>query len=127
MDAVAVKSTERERHACVEVMADATSAVIPGLAEKTEYLISVTAITEEYFDQLPPGNEMRRSRQLPKNKVAPDDAWLPSVTMLATTSGKFCSNQKLRSTGSRLLCVFLVCLSYGIATCNISWCDFTFD
>lgn len=89
VDAVPVKNTNNNKHTCIELMADATSAVVDGLSEKSEYLMVVTAITEEYFDQLPPGHEQRRSRQIPKHKSVPDDAWLPSVSILASTSGKY--------------------------------------
>ena len=39
----------------MEVNADSTSAIVDGLAEKSEYMLTVTTITEEYFDNLPEG------------------------------------------------------------------------
>ena len=87
VDAVAMKPTERVKHACVEVMPDATTAVISNLAERTEYRVTVTAVTEEYFDQLPSGHELRRARHLSKHTQPPEDTWLPHASIVASTSG----------------------------------------
>ena len=87
VDAVAMKNRDKIKHASIEVMPDATNAIIDGLQEKVEYLVSVTAVTEEYFEQLPQGHELRRSKVLPRNKPPREDPWLPSTSVLATTSG----------------------------------------
>ncbi len=43
------------RHRGVEVSAEATSAIVDGLLEKTEYMLTVTTVTEEFFDNLEEG------------------------------------------------------------------------
>ena len=55
VDAVSMKPDNTKRHSAVEVSADSTSAIVDGLAEKTEYMLTVTTITEEYFDNLQEG------------------------------------------------------------------------
>ena len=55
VDAVSMKPDNTKRHSAVEVNADSTSAIVDGLAEKTEYMLTVTTITEEYFDNLQEG------------------------------------------------------------------------
>lgn len=70
-----------------DLPADATSAVIKGLAEKTEYIVTVRAVTAVYFDMLPDGNAMKRTRRLPADHLPTDDAWLPAATTVVTTSG----------------------------------------
>ena len=92
IDAIAMKPAERAKHQCVEVVSDSTTAVVTGLCERTEYLITVTAVTEEYFDQLPPGHDQRRARQLPKSRAPPEDVWLPSTSIVGSTSGKYTWN-----------------------------------
>ena len=87
VDAVAVQSRDRHKHSCVEVVPNATSAIVESLSEKTEYLITITAITDEYFDQLPPGHELKATRILPKDKSPKEDTWLPSTSVIAMTSG----------------------------------------
>ena len=87
VDAVAMKTRERSSHSYVEVSADARSAVVDNLFEKTEYLLSVTAVTEEYFEQLPPGHDQKRDRRLPTTMPPAEDPWLPSSSVLASTSG----------------------------------------
>jgi hypothetical protein len=71
----------------VDLPPDATSAVVKGLAEKTEYAVSVTAITSEYFDQLQDGHESKRRRTVPRDKPLPRSNWLPTSTVIAMTSG----------------------------------------
>ena len=87
VDAVPVHKSERAHHGCVEVMPDATSAVVSGLAERTEYDVIVTSITNEYFDQLPAAHETRRSRHLSKRRAPADDVWLPRASIRVSTSG----------------------------------------
>lgn len=55
VDAVSMKPDNTKRHSAVEVSADSNSAIVDGLAEKTEYMLTVTTITEEYFDNLQEG------------------------------------------------------------------------
>jgi len=66
---------------------DATSAVISGLTEKTEYIVTLRAVTAVYFDMLPEGNAMKKTRQLPTGRLPTDDTWLPAATTVVTTSG----------------------------------------
>ena len=87
MDAVAVQSRDRHKHSCTEVVPSATSAIVENLSEKTEYLVTVSAITDEYFDQLPPGHELKTTRILPKDRMPKEDVWLPSTSVIAMTSG----------------------------------------
>lgn len=71
----------------VDLPPDATFAVIDGLDEKTEYAVSVTAVTAEYFDQLPKGHESKTGRRLPHDRAPPRNSWLPTSTIVAMTSG----------------------------------------
>ena len=82
-----MKSGETKKHVCKEVEADRRDVILDGLSEMTEYLISVTAISDEFFEQLPAGHEMKRTRQLPQNKPAPESEWLPSSSVVTMTSG----------------------------------------
>jgi len=70
-----------------DLPADATSAVIGGLTEKTEYVVTVRTVTAVYFDMLPDGNAMKRTRRLPADRLPTDDSWLPAATAVVTTSG----------------------------------------
>ena len=83
-----MKTDQGERkHKAVEVVPDSVSATLEGLKEKTEYLITVTLVTEEYFEQLPEGSEIRSRRTLPTDAPPPEHTWLPSSSMVAMTSG----------------------------------------
>ena len=64
VDAVSMKPGNTKRHSAVEVNADSTSAIVDGLAEKNEYMLTVTTITEEYFDNLPEGELFYKIRTL---------------------------------------------------------------
>jgi len=66
---------------------DATSTVIRGLTEKTDYVATVRAVTAVYFDMLPDGNAVKRARRLPADRLPTDDAWLPAAKTFVTTSG----------------------------------------
>ena len=68
-------------------MPDVTSAVVSGLAERTDYDVIVTLITNEFFDQLPPAHETRRSRHLSKRRAPAADVWLPRSSIRVSTSG----------------------------------------
>ena len=50
-----MKNTDSMKYSCVEVKPGATSATVPNLVEKREYMITVTAICDEFFEQLPEG------------------------------------------------------------------------
>lgn len=73
----------------LDLMPDATSTVIENLEERTEYVIHITAVTDEYFDHLSDNHKLRKNRVLPKEmSVIPEDSvWLPTATILAKTSG----------------------------------------
>lgn len=87
VDAVSLKSKKKRKHACIEVLPDNTTAIVDNLDDRTEYLVTVTTITEEYFDQLPHGHELKTKRVLPTSAPPKEDMWLPSSSVLATTSG----------------------------------------
>ena len=87
VDAVALKPRGDLKHTAVEVTPDKMTATLENLQEKAEYLLTVTLVTEEYFDQLPEGAELRLKRSLPEDKAPPEDHWLPSSSMVAMTSG----------------------------------------
>ncbi|XP_077869443.1 uncharacterized protein LOC100370084, partial [Saccoglossus kowalevskii] len=75
---------------CMELLPDITSLMIQDLAESTEYIIHVLAITQEYFDQLPSRSKRKKkSHSLSKDweKVPKDSPWLPYASMHAITSG----------------------------------------
>lgn len=82
-----MKTSTSNKHTAVEVMPDATTATLDNMEEKTEYLITVTFITDEYFEQLPDGSEIKSQRTLPKNTPPPEDPWLSNSSMIAMTSG----------------------------------------
>ena len=70
-----------------DLPSDATTAVISGLAEKTDYVVTVRAVTSVYFDMLPDGHAAKRDRRLPADRLPTDDAWLPAGSACFTTSG----------------------------------------
>ena len=75
-------------HICMEIVPDANNVVIENLSEKTEYMVTITAVTNEYFDQLPDGHDLKKRRTLPKHTVPSNDSpWCPSSNILITTSG----------------------------------------
>ncbi|CAD5112727.1 DgyrCDS1945 [Dimorphilus gyrociliatus] len=87
VDAVALRPIPDHKHSCTEVTPDSVEAIVENLAEKTEYLISVTAVTEEYFSNLPSGDPLRVHHAFPKDRPPPEDNWLPKTSMTGTTSG----------------------------------------
>ena len=70
-----------------DLPADATSAVVSGLLEKTDYVVTVRAVTAVYFGLLPDGHAVKRARRLPVDRLPPDNTWLPVTTADVTTSG----------------------------------------
>lgn len=93
VDAVPMKKSleteeeEESRHCCAETVPDAAGAIIDNLMEKTEYLITITAITDEFFESLPQAHPLKQSHVLPKDKVPPENIWLPSSSVIGMTSG----------------------------------------
>ncbi|CAH1782616.1 unnamed protein product [Owenia fusiformis] len=76
------------QHRCLELMPDSTCAVLENLLESTEYHITVTALTEEFFDQLPAKDKTKKSRTLPKDIIVQKASpWLPSSSIISMTSG----------------------------------------
>ncbi|CAL1538548.1 unnamed protein product [Lymnaea stagnalis] len=73
----------------VDTLPDATSAEVLGLHEKTDYLLKVIALTEEFFDQLPEKNALKHKRGFPQNVSSPSEEsqWLPCTSVLFKTSG----------------------------------------
>ncbi|KAH3816785.1 hypothetical protein DPMN_118308 [Dreissena polymorpha] len=88
VDAVSL-NTNDPHHLTVDVIPDATTAVIEGLREKTDYMIRITAITDEYFDRLPDKHRLKQIRTIPKDTILPadDSPWLPNSSILVKTSG----------------------------------------
>ena len=88
MDAVSL-NTGDPHHVSLDVIPDATVAVIEALREKTDYMIRVTAITDEFFDRLPDAHRFRKTRTIPKDTILPadDSIWLPNCSILTKTSG----------------------------------------
>lgn len=82
-----MNSEDRKVHASVEVAPDATGATLENLQEKTDYLITVTAITSEFFDQMNNNQDPKQSRALSRNHPVPDNAWLPTTSVIVKTSG----------------------------------------
>ncbi|ELT90741.1 hypothetical protein CAPTEDRAFT_219540 [Capitella teleta] len=90
VDAVPMKESEEEggaKHCCAETVPDAAGAIIDNLKEKTEYLITITAITDEFFENLQPGHQLKSSRVLPRDQVPPESEWLPCASIIGMTSG----------------------------------------
>uniref|UniRef100_A0A1I8ITX6 Fibronectin type-III domain-containing protein n=1 Tax=Macrostomum lignano TaxID=282301 RepID=A0A1I8ITX6_9PLAT len=75
----------------LELMPDATRALIENLRERTDYSVRVCAVTEEALQSLPPRHPARLARKLPADlsELAGlvDSAWMPAAHLLATTSG----------------------------------------
>ena len=69
-------------HIFKELTADAKSCIIDSLSEKTNYRITVTAITEEYFTH----HKIKEIKQLPK-VILESMPWLPSAYIDGMTSG----------------------------------------
>ncbi|KAK7102883.1 hypothetical protein V1264_021041 [Littorina saxatilis] len=76
-------------HVTEDIMPDSTSADITGLHEKTEYLVRVVAVTEEYFDRLPDKHKHKKLHAIPRDAlVAQEESpWLPSASIIAKTAG----------------------------------------
>lgn len=71
----------------VDLPPDAVTATLDGLAEKTEYCVSVTAVTAEYFHHLPDGDQSKKRRSLYRDRPAPRNDWLPTSNIIVKTSG----------------------------------------
>lgn len=82
-----MNSDDKRIHASVELAPDATSAMLENLQEKTDYLITVTAVTSEYFDQMNNNHDPKQGRALSRNHPVPDDSWLPTTSVIVKTSG----------------------------------------
>ncbi|CAF4424726.1 unnamed protein product, partial [Didymodactylos carnosus] len=82
IDCVAAnQSLQDSRHLTLELTPDSTEVILPNLSERTEYIVTVTAITDEYLFK----NKIRDISQLPK-KLKPDK-WLPNKSLNFTTGG----------------------------------------
>lgn len=88
MDAVSL-NTGDPHHVSVDAIPDATTVVVEGLREKTDYMVRITAITDEYFDRLPDKHRLKALRVIPKDTILPadDSPWLPNCSILTKTSG----------------------------------------
>lgn len=74
---------EKPIHIYKELTPDAKTCIIDNLSEKSNYKISVTAITEEYFVN----HKIKELKQLPRLILDQDMPWLPSASVEAMTSG----------------------------------------
>jgi len=75
-------NVDKPLHIFKELTPDTTSCIIDNLSEKTNYRISVTAITEEYFSN----HKIKEIKQLPK-LILESAPWLPSAFVEGMTSG----------------------------------------
>ncbi|XP_025107507.1 uncharacterized protein LOC112572161 isoform X5 [Pomacea canaliculata] len=82
-------NSQDPHHVTVDAMPDATSSDITGLHEKTDYLVRVIAVTDEYFDRLPDKHRHKKLRAIPRDVLVPQEEsqWLPSVNIVAKTAG----------------------------------------
>ncbi|XP_012935394.1 uncharacterized protein LOC101845075 isoform X2 [Aplysia californica] len=80
---------QNSHHIAVDTLPDATIADVNGLHEKTDYLLKVIAVTEEYFDRLPEKHRHKRLRGFPQDVMASQEEspWLPHSSILIKTSG----------------------------------------
>lgn len=101
----------------MEVRPDECKADIENLREKTDYVLRVTAVTDEYFDRLPEKHKLKKLRAIPRDRmVAADDSiWLPNTYTMAKTAGtEPPANLKiLQSSTSRLSVTWLLPIVYG--------------
>ncbi|XP_046358181.2 uncharacterized protein LOC124136325 [Haliotis rufescens] len=76
-------------HVSVDTMPDAKMAIVDHLLEKTDYLVRIVAVTDEYFDRLPDKHKYKKHRSIPKETmISPDDSvWLPNASILSKTAG----------------------------------------
>ena len=77
----------------LDLLPNATDALIEGLQESGDYRVSVIAITQEFFDSLPAKSRWKsgKSDQLPRNmsEIALESQWLPQSSIECSTSGTF--------------------------------------
>ncbi|KAH9503746.1 hypothetical protein Btru_066540, partial [Bulinus truncatus] len=111
------QDTSNSHVVSVDTLPDATSADLTGLSEKTDYLLKVIAVTEEYFDQLPEKNRLKQLRNLPQNvsAVQEEALWLPCTCILFKTSGTEppCNLKIIKSTMTSLTLNWTPPLVYG--------------
>ena len=104
-------------HVTEDIMPDCTSADITGLHEKTDYLVRVVAVTEEYFDRLPDKHKHKKLHAIPRDVlVAQEESpWLPSASIIAKTAGTEApANIRLsKSTMTSLVLTWTPPLVYG--------------
>ncbi|KAK6994911.1 fibronectin, partial [Biomphalaria glabrata] len=100
-----------------DTLPDATSADLTGLSEKTDYLLKVITVTEEYFDQLPEKNRLKQMRNFPPNisSVQEESQWLPFTCILFKTSGTEppCNVKVIKATMTALTLNWTPPLVYG--------------
>lgn len=69
-------------HISEELLPSETVIDLNNLCEKTEYDVTITAVTGEFFDSLPAGHEWRLERQIPSDvNELPENPWLPKSTI----------------------------------------------
>ncbi|KAL5013163.1 hypothetical protein ScPMuIL_007433 [Solemya velum] len=129
IDAISL-NTGDPHHVSLDVIPDATTSIVEYLREKTDYLIRVTAITDEYFDRLPDKHKLKKLRSLPKDlAVSPEDSpWLPNASLLTKTAGtEPPANVKLmKSTMTTLTLTWAPPIVYGsnkLQSVIVRWAD----
>lgn len=129
IDAISLNTSD-PHHVSLDVIPDATTSIIEYLREKTEYLVRMTAITDEYFDRLPDKHKLKKLRTLPKDlAVSPDDSpWLPNASLLMKTAGtEPPANVKLvKSTMTTLTLTWAPPIVYGsnkLQSVIVRWAD----
>lgn len=71
-----------KKHICEELLPSETVLNIYNLCEHTEYDITVTAITDEFFDSLHAAHEWKKEKKIPhSNAEIPNNEWLPKSTI----------------------------------------------
>lgn len=73
---------DKSRHIIKELTPDVSSCVIDGLNEKTQYRVTITALTREYFIK----HSIKEVKDLPKTPLE-QESWIPSSHIDVVTSG----------------------------------------
>lgn len=69
-------------HICEELLPSETVINLYNLCENTEYDVTITAITEEFFEFLPADSEWKKEKRIPiEVKELPASEWLPKATL----------------------------------------------
>ncbi|XP_023933288.1 uncharacterized protein LOC106180596 isoform X1 [Lingula anatina] len=124
------KKPEEGKHQSFELIPDARSLVIENLTELTSYLVVVTAITEEYFDQLPERHQYKKMHRIPRDVAIElnESPWLPNTSIVAITSGTEApyNIRVKRSTGTSIVIGWQAPVVHGtnrLQGIMVRWCE----